>query len=221
MKIKAKKLLSIAFMLCVMLSLINPMQIQAAVKLNATKKTLSVGQTFTLDLTGTYHKAKWSSSKSSVASVNQNGKVTAKKSGNTTITANVSGKILKCKIKVKKSNINPRTIYKDKSVVVKLLGISEPNYLGGYDIELQIENLTENSLTVQNRETSINGYMVTKSLLSTNISPGKKVKCTLIVYGDIADEIPVSKIKSMETKLAIVDMEDFDTYYETEVFTII
>lgn len=103
MKAKTKKLLSLVIMICVILASIAPVQTQASVKLNATSKTLSVGQSFVLKVSGTFERVKWSSNKSSVASVNQSGKVTAKKAGNATIKAKVSGKTLKCKVKVKSS----------------------------------------------------------------------------------------------------------------------
>lgn len=73
----------------------------ATVKLSATKKTLTVGKSFTLSVKGTKKKVTWSSSKKSVASVSAKGKVTAKKAGTATITAKVEGKSYTCKVTVK------------------------------------------------------------------------------------------------------------------------
>lgn len=75
-------------------------QADAAVKLSATKKTVYVGESFTLKVSGTSKTVKWSSSKKSVASVTQKGKVTAKQAGTTTISAKVGSKSLKCKVTV-------------------------------------------------------------------------------------------------------------------------
>lgn len=75
-------------------------QADAAVKLSASKKTVYVGEVFTLKVSGSSKTVKWSSSKKSVASVTQKGKVTAKKAGKATITAKVSGKSLKCAVTV-------------------------------------------------------------------------------------------------------------------------
>lgn len=59
-------------------------------------------------------KAKWTSSKKSVATVNGSGKVTAKKSGKTVITAKVNGRTVKYTITVKKPTIK---LNKKKAVV--------------------------------------------------------------------------------------------------------
>lgn len=220
MKRKLKKLLCNVLMVCMVLSLFSSVQVQAASRLNVTSKTLMVGQTLTLKVIGAVGKVKWSSSKSSVASVNQSGKVTAKKVGNATIKAKVSGKTLKCKIKVKKINIKTGVVYKDDNVIVKFTGLSDESALGGYDINFEIENLSDSSLTIQNRETSINGFMVKLAALSIDISPGKTANTSIMVFGDDAEAMPMGKIKEIETKFAIVDTEDFNTYYETELVTI-
>ncbi|HHT58009.1 Ig-like domain-containing protein [Herbinix luporum] len=82
--------------------LTNPVTVEAAtIKLNKTKITLDVGDTYQLKLTGTNKKVTWSSSKKSVATVSSKGKVTAKKAGKATITAKVGSKKYTCKVTVK------------------------------------------------------------------------------------------------------------------------
>lgn len=73
----------------------------ATVKLNKKKLTLRKGKTFRLKVKGTKGKVTWKSSKKSVATVDQKGKVRAKKSGRATITAKVGSTTLKCKVTVK------------------------------------------------------------------------------------------------------------------------
>ena len=68
--------------------------------LNKSKATLEEGKTFTVKLTGATAK-KFTSSKKSVATVNNKGKITAKKAGTATITCTDSNKkTYKCKITV-------------------------------------------------------------------------------------------------------------------------
>ena len=80
--------------------------VQAAsnIKISKKKKTLRVGDKYTLKITGTSKKVKWKSSNKKVATVNSKGKVKAKKKGTATITAKVGGKKYKCKITVKKAS---------------------------------------------------------------------------------------------------------------------
>ena len=72
-----------------------------SIKINKKSKTIYEGNTYTLKVTGTKKKVKWSSSNKSVATVSLKGKVTAKKNGTATITAKVGNKKLTSKIKVK------------------------------------------------------------------------------------------------------------------------
>lgn len=62
--------------------------------------TAKKGETLTLGVDDTEDKTKWSSSKKSVASVNQDGTVTAKKKGSAVITAKTGKKSLKIKVVV-------------------------------------------------------------------------------------------------------------------------
>ncbi|MCD7745365.1 MAG: Ig-like domain-containing protein [Lachnospiraceae bacterium] len=78
-----------------------------SVKLETSSLKMGVGGTRTLTATvkplDTTQKISWSSSNSSVVSVNKNGKLVAKKTGTATITAKISGDVsATCKVTVKK-----------------------------------------------------------------------------------------------------------------------
>lgn len=72
----------------------------AKVKISKKKATIIKGKTMQLKIKGTKKKAKWSSNKKSVATVNNKGKVTAKKAGKAIITAKIGGKKYKCSVTV-------------------------------------------------------------------------------------------------------------------------
>lgn len=72
------------------------------VKLSVTKLTLKVKKTKKIRVYGAASSVKWKSTRKKIASVSNTGMVTAKKKGKTTIIAKVNGKILKCKVTVKK-----------------------------------------------------------------------------------------------------------------------
>ena len=121
-------LFSILLMLIMVLTFIPTMHVEAAskVKLNKTKITMYVGQTETLKVTGTHKRVIWKSSNKMVAKVSKDGKVTPKRQGTVTITAQVAGKKYHCKIKIRKPYINTKkqTIAPGKSYKLELIGTS-------------------------------------------------------------------------------------------------
>ncbi len=85
-------------LLCVVLCGVQP--VEAKTKLNKTKITIPVDQRITLKVKGSRKKAKWSSSNRKVVTVNQKGRVRAKRAGNATVTAKIGKKKYRCKIHV-------------------------------------------------------------------------------------------------------------------------
>lgn len=72
------------------------------VTLNKSSMTLAVKKTGTFKASGNTKGITWSSSNKKVATVNKNGKVTAKSVGTTTIQMKVNGKTYKCTVRVRK-----------------------------------------------------------------------------------------------------------------------
>lgn len=133
---KGKRLLSVmcfvlalAVAVTVELPVVMPMeQVEAATKASMNKKsvTLFKGKSVKLKVTGVNGKAKWSSSKKSVATVS-NGKVKAKKKGTAVITANVNGQKCTCKVTVEDPKINFKTaeLYEDETLQLKVTGTKQ------------------------------------------------------------------------------------------------
>lgn len=95
----------IVLMLTLVISISQiPLQVDASqkIKLNKTSLTLYVGNSSQIKVKNTDKKAKWSCSKSSVATVTQSGRVKAKKQGSCKVTAKVAGKRYVCRVTVKK-----------------------------------------------------------------------------------------------------------------------
>lgn len=99
---KTLKRILVCLMCIVMLqTAFLPTKIQAAaVKLNKTSVTLATGKNYTLKLQGTKQKPTWKSSNTRIASVSSGGKVTARRTGEATITAKVGKKNYKCNVTV-------------------------------------------------------------------------------------------------------------------------
>ncbi len=96
-----KKFISLFIALALIVTLSRLVQVSAAtIKINKTKATIEIDSTLKLKVTGTISKVTWKSSKSSIASVNNSGIVTAKKIGKTNITATANSKRITCIITV-------------------------------------------------------------------------------------------------------------------------
>lgn len=93
---------------------------ESKLQINRTKATMYPLNTLQLKITGGNGKTIWKSSKSTVAKVNANGKVTALKSGKTTITATQNGKKVSCVITVKEPKLSSKkeflTVGKTKKI---------------------------------------------------------------------------------------------------------
>lgn len=85
-------------------------QAASSIKISKSKATLIKGQALQLKVTGTSQKAKWYTSKNSVASVTQTGKVVAKNKGAATITAKIGTKKVLCKITVETPKISKTSL---------------------------------------------------------------------------------------------------------------
>ena len=159
---------------------ISPIQSDAAVRISAKKKTLTIGRSFTLKVKGTKKKVKWSSSNKSVATVSSKGKVKAKKVGKATITAKVAKKSLKCKITVKG---NVTTKEKDYSNKVKIVNeYTLPDGIGWYTRHFMIvENTSDVTVDIS---TSSVAYSSDGSIISAANSSLYAIGagCTSILY---------------------------------------
>lgn len=93
------------------LPLMNYELVEAAVvKLNQSKITLYVGETYTLKMNGAKDKVKWASADKKIATVSSTGKVKGVKKGITTITATIGSKTYSCKVTVENPDISNKKL---------------------------------------------------------------------------------------------------------------
>lgn len=109
LKRKPLRLLVICAVICAFITTsaasaqtVNAAARKTSVKLNYTSLVLIKGKAFNLKATvkGTSRKPSWSSSRSSVAAVNRNGRITARNYGTATISARVNGVTARCRVTV-------------------------------------------------------------------------------------------------------------------------
>ena len=102
-------------------------QAASSIKISKSKATLIKGQALQLKVIGTNKKAKWYTSKSSIASVTQTGKVVAKNKGAATITAKIGSKKVICKITVETPKISKTSLSLNagKKYTLKVVGTKQ------------------------------------------------------------------------------------------------
>lgn len=104
-------------------------------------------------------------------------------------------------------------VYQDENIIITYTGITGTE--NKYNINFIIENLSDKTLTVQVRESSINGFMV-DPLCSIEIAPGKKAIDKMIIWSEDAENHPMSSVENIETKFLIYNENDRSDRYETE-----
>ena len=169
---KLTKSLCLVLALLMIVSII-PMQTQAAPKISLKSKTVYVGDSFYLKMSGTTKKVTWSSSNKKVATVNKYGRVTAKKAGKATIKAKVSSKYYKCTVTVKAIPTEKDLTWKE---------YTKHGYFGDSTYRyIEVTNNSKETITVKTKSTAydVDGNLIGAAESGSEvIGPG----CTSLVY---------------------------------------
>lgn len=88
----------------------------------------------------------------------------------------------------------------------------------GPELKLLIENNTDKKLTVQARNASVNGYMVSASM-SEDVAAGKKANGEITFSNTSLKGAGISTFADMEFSFHIVD-DEWDTYLDTDMITV-
>ena len=159
----------------------------ASVKLSKKKLTLFVGKAYTLSVSGTSKKVKWSSSKKSVATVTSKGKIKAKKKGTAVITAKIGKKKLKCKVTVKqpvkKIKLNKTTItLKKKGASYQLKATALPKTANNRKVTWTSSNNAVARVSSKGVVTAI-GNGTSKIIATAKDGSGTEMMCLVHVTG--------------------------------------
>ncbi len=182
---KNRSYLSRALLLLLVVLLMMPISVSAAsVKLN--KKTLSLmkGKTSILVLMNRSDEVTWTSSKKSVATVDQNGVVKAKKKGTATITAKSNGKKYTCKVTVKqpvtKVKLNQKNIRISIGKTYKLKATATPTSANNRKVSWSSSNKSVVTVSSSGQIKAISAGTATITAKAKDGS-GKKATCKVQV----------------------------------------
>lgn len=104
---------------------------------------------------------------------------------------------------------------------IKIIGksLSTSDSVFGPGLILYIENNSNQNITVQASDTSVNGFMVDTSM-SEDVLVGKKSITALTFMSSSLEENGITDIKTVETSFHVFDAESWDTIIDTDPITI-
>ena len=106
--------------------------------------------------------------------------------------------------------------FKIKGIRIIEKGLSENGSFWGPGVVLYIENNSEQDITVQVRDVSINGYMV-ESMISEEVLIGKKSITDLQFLSNDLKENDITKIEDIEFYFHIFNWKDYDSIYDSDI----
>ena len=110
-------------------------------------------------------------------------------------------------------------IYNENGVEIVVKGLSEEESWYGTSVVVYINNMRDRAITVQTRDTSINGFMI-NSLFSCDVSAGKHAIDTITFSSSELEENGIETINDLELSFHIFNSDDWETIVDTAPMTI-
>ena len=108
-------------------------------------------------------------------------------------------------------------LYEKGGIKITYMGLIKGDY--STDFKFMIENNSSRGITVQARDESINGYMLS-GIMSDDVLPGKKVNAELTYYNSTLEENGIYNIDELEFSFHIFDEETWDTIDDSKLIKI-
>lgn len=110
--------------------------------------------------------------------------------------------------------------YDGDGIRVVVRGLAEDSSIFGPSIIVYIENNSGQDITVQTRDVSINGFMVTP-IFSSDVIIGKRAVDGITFMSSELEENEIVKIENVELSFHIFDSDNWNTIVDTDTVTII
>ncbi len=110
-------------------------------------------------------------------------------------------------------------LYEGDGVTIVSKGLSEGDSIFGTSLMLYIYNSSEQGITVQARDVSVNGFMV-EDIFSEELAPGKRAIASLTLMSSDLEENDITTITDMELSFHIFTTDGWDTIRDTDVITL-
>lgn len=106
-------------------------------------------------------------------------------------------------------------LYEGEGIRVVIQSKDTENSFWGADIFVYVENLTDSDITVQLRNTSVNGFMI-DPIFSCDVLAGKRAYDSISFFESSLKDNGIDNIENMEFSLHIYNLHDWKTIKDTE-----
>jgi len=110
-------------------------------------------------------------------------------------------------------------VYNENGIKAVIKGLIEDESIFGPSIVVYLENNSNENITVQSRDVSINGFMV-DTIFSSEVLPGKHSIDTITFFSEDLEENDITTIENIEISLHIFNTDSWDTIVDTDVISI-
>lgn len=113
-----------------------------------------------------------------------------------------------------------KVLYSGNGVKITYKGIADSgSFLGGKSVNLLVENTSNKDLTVQVRDFSVNGFMVSP-ICSIDVAAGKKAVDDIMISERELEDNSITEIEEIEFTFHVYDSDDWMDDFDTKTITI-
>lgn len=205
---KNKRIVSVILTLAMLLSFLPNVQASAKVKFNSKARTVEVGKTVKVSISGA-KKVKWNVSGTCLKITKKTNKyamIKGIKEGGGYLCATVSGKMYSCFVNVTKPSyknylnnftVNSQELCNDNGIVITLDYVKKEKY--ALDIGFIVKNNSGSDYSIANHEYAVNSLYAGGHLYSSdvNVPNGKKARFSTAIEYEWFVENSIKKIKTL------------------------
>ncbi|MBO5247733.1 MAG: hypothetical protein J6B54_00340 [Clostridia bacterium] len=114
--------------------------------------------------------------------------------------------------------LSEKVIFNQNDVEITVTGMDYSGFFGP-SVKVLIENNSQKNLTVQTRDSSVNGAMI-ETIFSEDIAAGKKANSSIVFAENELKTAGIQTIKNIEFKIYLFDTESYDDVATSETITL-
>lgn len=117
------------------------------------------------------------------------------------------------------NEMDRKLVFDQDGIAISFVGFDDES-LWGLDVLLFIENNSVEPITVQVRDSSINGFMI-DGTMSCDVMPGKASNDSISFFSSSLEENEIEEVESVELSFHIFHKDTWGTIIDTDIITIV